>query len=398
MKITVDKLLQSITESEAFSYTVDLAKQFGFSSTAFISGSIGYTLLKVQAAWMALTSDSLKQVAENTFIDTSSGDYLTIKAKSDFDLDRFEATQSEIKTKIYVTDATPETYEIGEIKIKINGKEFYLSEQLNIELDGYYDVYWLSTLYGSVSRPGTSYVPAFTENPIPNCTFSNISQSDGYYTYTAEGQDEETDASLISRCKTKWGSLSGNGPEDLYLYWAKNSTINGELIGVNRIKIEKSLAQAVGIVIMYCALPTEAPSAEILNAIDANIQKYRAICSTVTVQAATEKEIAYTLTVKVNGKAAGGDGLYSAINSIISDYYSTVDIGGTIIDSTSNGYVVYQNIASAIMSLPGVLNVDFISARVNGSTVSTDDIPLDTNEFPVLASDQKNLITINRIS
>lgn len=398
MKITVSKLLESISESEAFSYCVTLAKQFGYSPTAFISGSIGYTLLKVQAACFALISDSLKQVSENTFIDTATADYLTIKAKSDFDIDRSEATQTQIQTKIQVTNATPETYEIGEVKIKINRKEFYLSEQLTISTDGIYDGYFLSTIYGSASRPGTSYVPSFTENPIPNATFVNSSISDGYYIYNAEGQDEETDASLIDRCKSKWGSLSGNGPEDLYLYWAKNTTIGNELTGVTRIKVEKSLAQSVGIVTMFCALADSAPSQAILNAISENIQKYRAICSTVSVEAATEKEIAYVLNVKVNGKAADDGVLEDTISTIISDYFSTVQIGGTIIDSTEVGYVVYQNIASKIMELTGVLNVDFIEARVNGSTVTTDDIPLGSAEFPVSSSLQETLITINRIS
>jgi hypothetical protein len=399
--ITYEKLKQILTESEGFDYVLQLAKMFKLPTTSFLSGSIGYTILKVQGAILAIISDSVSEISKQIYLDTATGEYLTLLASNFFDYTRYPETQTIILPRIATVGATPASYDAESVKIQISGIEFYNTNNFTILADGYLDVSFSSTEYGADTRVATNVLPVFTQNIIANATFSLISNDDGYFSVIENGQDVETDIDLRERCRSKWALLSTLGPEDAYKNWILNTinTNTGAPVDITRIKIDKSTAQSIGNLVIYCASDTGAASAEDLGFVDAVVQKNRCINATVFVDPAIESTFLYSLTVTVNSSAEPDlDLLTASVMKCISDYFTSIDIGGVILVAEDNGYVIYQKIADTIMELPGVENVVCTSLEVDNVLQTNNDVQISINTVPVInATSQYAAINIVRI-
>jgi phage-related baseplate assembly protein len=398
--ITYDKLKQVLTEEQGFNYIKQLAQTFKFPATSFLSGSIGYTLLKIQGAILAIISDSVSEISKQIYLDESSGSYLTLLADNFFDITRYGETQSVINVNIKTEGATPHPYDAESVKISISGIEYYNSEAFSVEADGYVVVEFTSTEYGADTRVATNVMPIFTQNVIGNATFSLIDNENGYFIIISNGQNEETDDDLKIRCRSKWGTLSTLGPEDAYRYWimsAINPNTQGR-VDITRIKIDRSGAQLVGNLVIYCANDTGPASAEDIAAAAAVVDQNRAICSRVFVDPAIASTFIYNLTVTVNSTAEPSNELLTqSIAAAIRSYFSSLDVGGAILNENYKGYVIYSKIVDLIMNIQGVENVTLGDLYVDDVLQTTQDIQIDIYTVAVLDANETDYIIIERV-
>lgn len=401
--ITYEKLKQKITESEGFDYVLNLAKEFKFPTTSFLSGSVGYTVLKIQGAILALISDSISEISKQIYVDESSGAYLTLLADNFFDTTRFGETQTVIEPVIVTAGATPGPKGAETVKIMVGDVEFYNTDAFTIEANNPtgLQVQFTSTDFGADTRVATNIVPVFSQNVIGNATFKLISNDDGYFRTITNGQDEETDTDLKTRCKNKWGLLTTLGPEAAYAYWVMSATraSDGQKVDITRIKIDRSEAQTIGHLVIYCASSTGTASVEDLADADLIVQQKRSINASVHLDQVVESVFLYKLDVTVNSAAEKEDiRLRANILQCIKNYLSTIDIGGVIIDAGEQGYVIFAQIVEDIMTLPGVMNVTINELLVDNVLQTEQDIQIAINKIPTISDvDTTNYMRIIRI-
>lgn len=402
--VNYSKLVETITEEAGYQYVLQLAKTFKYPATSFLPGSIGYTILKTMGAVLSIFSDSTKSITEQLYVDTSSSEFLTLLAKGHFDITRFPETQTVIEPRLTVSTAVPASYDAETITIKVGDVEFFNTEDFSITYEdintiGYKDISFTSTEYGADTRVSTGIIPIFQTNPIANATFQVISNEDGYFGIISEGQDEESDADLAERCSTKFATLSLLGPETAIKSWVLNATdADGNALDVTRVKIDRSEAQSIGNVIIYLANADGYCSDETITYANANVQKYRSICSTVYVEKAHEIDFTYNLIVTVDSTAEQTDSiLKQSIRDAIYAYTSIVPIGGTITTGTY-GYVFLSEVIDRIMDITGVVNVSCTSMVIDAVTrTSNFDVQMQVYDVPKLNANQTDGITLVRI-
>lgn len=398
--ITYDKMKQVLTESEGYDYVLQLAKTFKYPLTSFLSGSIGYTLLKTMGAVVAIMSDSVAALSKQIYVKESSGEYLTLLADNHFDLTRDIATQTIIKPRIVTVGAIPQSYDAESVKIKIGEVEFYNTELFSVVANGTVDVSFTSTDFGEDTRVATNIIPIFSQNIIGNANFQLISNQDGYFTVVSNGQNEETDADLKERCITRFPTLASQGPELAYRNWILSALDqDGIPVDITRIKIDRSAAQSIGSLIIYLASDTGAASTDDIAAANLIVQKYRSINATVYLDPAHETAFVYNLNVKVNGDAAQDDALLrAAILECIKSYTGSLEIGGTVEVAGEPGYVYWSEIVDKIMDITGMVNVTFNSVTVDGVSSTVMDQELDLYEVVTISDVEQTLaISITRV-
>lgn len=154
------------------------------------------------------------------------------------------------------------------------------------------------------------------------------------------GSDEESNASLLSRCQGRWPSLSLNPTDDKIEAWVKQCSIDGTL-GITKIKVGPSTTQA-GYADVIIATSSGAPPGATVTAVQDYLNARDGVSDKATVAGAVNKNInlSGSVTVKssklVEAKAAA-DVNWQA-------YLASLDIGG----DTSG--IVYPNPGVARLS------------------------------------------------
>ncbi len=229
---TLADLLESDDESSALTFLFTQLASLGFPTTNWQSGRVIYTLLKAFARALATSSGLLRDIAAGGLLKLSTGSWLTLLADNYSSpaapVARFPATfaQGQIVLQVSLGNG-PYTITPGQVIVQESiAKHRYLSTNpANVTLAG---------------GPSNTIVPFIAENsgsafnvgpttglilvtPLPGVTASFYVPSGSNSWLTTQGTDEETDASLQSRCRAKWGTVGFLKPSDGYLFLAINT-------------------------------------------------------------------------------------------------------------------------------------------------------------------------------
>jgi hypothetical protein len=182
------------------------------------------------------------------------------------------------------------------------------------------------------------------------------------------GDDKESDESLRLRCTSKWATLAFGQPDDVWYKWATEASEN-----VNRtfVRASETVPGEIDIVV---AGPLGSVSQATLDAVDEVLQPRAVMPSVIVLHNASTKSVALTGTVFVDSAyyASASTNIATALNLAT----SKSPIGGVL-----NGEFPIEILTSAIMSAPGVLDVDLDQ---------TTDISVDWDE--VVVADISGLI------
>lgn len=184
--------------------------------------------------------------------------------------------------------------------------------------------------------------------------FSNTFDTIGNGTLTwltQNGRDQESDDSLVARCKAKWGIL-GAGTRDAYLYWAKTASalVQKAVVFSNYLN---GVPKAGAVTLYICGVNTAADQTTI-NAVNAYIQPKIPIMTELFVGSA--RMVTWTIN-PINVIIRSAFNTTEAKNTILNNinlYIQTLQIGDP-------GYI--SKVICAIVDSPGV--VDATTAQGN---------------------------------
>lgn len=188
--------------------------------TAYQPGSTALTLIEAEAEALADVHTTVGQLGASAFLGEATGDWLTLRAKSTFDLDRILASYTVGTVTLASTVlAGAVTITPGALVISTTGGLLYRSTNttsITVAQAAF------ATVPMRAEGSGTDYNVSLAGATIvtPAAAGLSVSAASGVSWITTTARNEETDAELVTRCRARWATLAvaGCGTRAAYTY------------------------------------------------------------------------------------------------------------------------------------------------------------------------------------
>ncbi|MBV8929443.1 MAG: baseplate J/gp47 family protein [Mycobacteriaceae bacterium] len=292
---------------------------------------MGYTLLRILARSVADWSGTLAQIARGNFLDVASGDWLTRLAKSQYNLDRYQATFAQGTVDVSVAaGAGPYTIAPNQLWVQdaAGTRRFNSANAVAVTLPAGPSTTPIPISF-QAEQPGSAYNLAFgtgivLATPLPGVSVAMHDVGGGQW-LTTQGADQETDAALRVRARSRWATIGLQKTTDAYVFLAMNTP--GVVTQPNRVKINDTNPRGAGTIDIYLAGPAGPLPAADVTTIGAYITTLKSPAADVQVLSATS--LAVTVAARVYYHASYANALSQAAANLTALINQT-PIGGTV--------------------------------------------------------------------
>ena len=358
--MTTYAALQTATTADAYlTQLLATLTANGFPATAWQSGNAGRTLARADAEALAELRAVIADVVKGGFLDTATGDWLTLLAAGLFDLDRIAAT-----------------YAVGEVTLTCSASAgpYNITAAGLVVSDG--TRRWRSTNTGllTLASGGTLTVAVKAESPgiaynvsgslvtvITSPALAGVTVAAVTDWLTTSGAAEETDAALRARCRLRWSTLGRGATDAAYLYLAR--TGHGVEAQVTRAQVVWGPGD--GTLAVYLAGPSGVVSAPNVAIVSSWIAANKPGTDNPTVQSAAAVAVALIAAVTVDA-ASDSTANRALATDALSAYVNGLDIG----EDADIG-----RLYEAIYAAAGVLDADIaqpsVDVSVNDGEIAT---------------------------
>lgn len=339
--IPVTDLLTKITKDQMRTTLVNLLVTLGVRADLWRKGGVASSILTVIAQTAAGFSSVMVDALSSNFLDDASGSWLVLLAYY-----------------VYGVTARPATFATGQYTLTNAGGGVY----------SYAPGQW--TVLNSTTKVTYTNADAIALGSLSSQTFGIIAtvagsagsatpgQIDtlvttmlgvtGTNAAAVVGQDAQSNASLRIACQASLAAQSVRGPRDAY-QWAVTTAVNpstGAVVNIDRVQVVT--ATSTGIVSIYCAAPSGAPTASDLTAAAAAVEKLaRPNGTTANVYSVSTVPDANSITIwaqALPGVTAAA--ITAAAATAVADYLAIYPIGG--LSMGAGGYLFASGIDGVI--------------------------------------------------
>jgi hypothetical protein len=222
--LSIEDLFTPLTQAEVLAFMLSAATTLGLDVTAWQDGQIGREQLVIESQKISDTLSVVQTMNKGVFLDYSASvtpeggpGWLDILAMSEYQTPRIPATFAATLVTFTATNAVANTYAAGTVHLAAGGVTYNNTVALVMPANGTVTILCTADVQGSASTAGAGAIDQIVSPALPGVTCSNAAP--------AIGTDNETNANLVTRCRSKWASLSTEGPAGAYDYNAR--TING---------------------------------------------------------------------------------------------------------------------------------------------------------------------------
>ncbi|MBM6824781.1 baseplate J/gp47 family protein [Veillonella magna] len=314
------------------------------SSVSKIEGTFENDVLASNAIEFGKTEVELEQLYRAAFADTAWGEYLTMRA-AEAGVFRKEAVRAVGVVTVTGNGELP----VGSRFATEAGVVFETIEHVVVRNTATVSVQAVIAGVGGNVMPGT-----ITEIPASIPGISGVTNT----LATANGYDEETDASLLARYLLHVRTPGTTGNATHYLEWALS------VPGVGSAKIIPAWNGPNTVKVIVVDANRDAAPEELLTKVATYIESVRPIGARVTVVSARKKMI--DISVKITGRADK-----AAVEADIIEYFKNI----------TTTYVSAAKIGDILFHTVGV--DDYTSLTLNGEQGN---LELATDELPVLGT------------
>lgn len=311
-------LISAPTASEAFSRLISLAKAVGFPVTSWATKSVARVILHLVSQASEQFGSIVTGLAKSAFRSTAQGQWLDLLAEEVFGISRNLATNAVVTATLHNSGGSPVTVGASDLYLSAGGLLFRNTVGGTVPAGGSLDLTWRA------EHPGTSYNldSSALEGLVTPLAGITITASSGWL--TTQAVDDETDASLATRCGEQWSTLGASGSAPAYAYNAKLASSE-----VTRTRVYEHTPSA-GWVTLYLAGPAGPVTLTTANTVKAWIetQGRRPMCVGLVVDPAGTHTITVTGTVKV--KAGLVPTARAAVAAAFAELQSNTDFGGVV--------------------------------------------------------------------
>lgn len=340
MAYSLADLLDPPTEAETRDALLAALVSLGFPVSSWASGGAGRTLVQAFSRVLADVLALVGTVARAGLLDLSPGtdpgspgDWLTLFAASHYGLVRRAATFAEVRVRLTAASgAGPYTIAPGALWARSSGgRRYNITNTVNVTVSAgpsTVDVTLRAELAGAAGNLGLGTVLSL-ETPLPGVTAATVESSGGSGTAMAvAGADQERDAALRARCRSRWATIGLQHTAAAYDALARQVPSVGDpaVSLVTRTKVDDTNPRGAGTVDVWIAGdagPLDAPEEA---AVRAYLLARKSVTADLQVQNATAVPVNVTATIYVRDNAAAKADAEARITAAI----NAVPIGGTV--------------------------------------------------------------------
>ncbi len=336
----------------------------GCPITAWQTGNPLRSLVRADATALADVHAVVRAIGAAAFLDDAEGDWLTLLARSKFDVTRTAGVACVGRVQVSVASgAGPYTITAGGLLVSDGARRWRSTNASAVTITSAAT----TTIEVQAEAAGTAYnvangaITTIVSPAYAGVTVTNPAIGGGPW-YTTAGAAEETDALLRQRCRDKWGTLGRGANDTAYRYWART----GHIYEAQVTRAAVVWGSGDGTVTVYIAGPTSAiTDSAVTAAVQSWVDLNNPGTDTVTVTPATgvTVTIAGTITVRAASDSTANRTLAT---DAIAAYFAGLEIGDD---------VDLAAIHDAIYAARGVVDVDLTSP--------TDDVAINNDQIAV---------------
>ena len=353
--LSVLALLAAQTADQIFDLTLGVARVLGLPVTSWRVGDPTRTLFRAQAEQLATRDAVQADYAATAFLETATGEFLTVRASDTYGVTRTEATYA--TSTVTLVNAGGGFFELDSAGLVVSstatGATFQNQSPVTIEP--------LSTVEVSMVAQAAGSAGSVAEDDIDTI----VSPALAGVTVTAStaglGADEQSDPGLREQCLATLGALSPAGPADAYEFVARSAELTG-IDGVTRARADGDSSDGTGLV--YVATATAGLDAPSIAAIQAAVDEWaQPLCTDATVATGLPQTINITMVLTPASPLS-----QTLIEQTLTIYLAGVDLGGVVARS------------AIIAEVHRVLGAALVTMTVSAPAA---DVTLAADRFPV---------------
>lgn len=367
----MNELMRPLSVEECRDFIYETLATRGAQTSSWKPGAVVRTIIYALAIMAAAFSRLQVLVARSSFLDWSSGAWLTLVARQVYGVIRHEGTFAE--GRVLATNSGGGIYHLdpGDLIVRsVEGREFRNTEAVSIPAStANVSIPIRAVEIGSEGGAEANTITLMT-TPLPGVTVTNPA--------AVVGTDPETDEQLRARCRASLGSLSPNGPRDAYIYVATTSQRDdGSEIGVTRVETIPDGYGNLDVLVATASGPLGPSDLDIVT--DRIKRLVEPIGVNATVKNADPLTIDITYELWLRRSSMDNVQVASRVEEFLRSWLAGIRIGGQKIPPSTQGYVYASAIEAAIaQALEGEQIV-----RIDVTTPAAD-VLVDADEAPQL--------------
>lgn len=343
--IDISDLITPLTADQVFNTLVANLVMLGVPANTWRKGGAYSTILRVTAVLYAGFTVAMTNAIRAAFLPTASGVWLTLLAFYVFNVVRpaaAAATGSLTVTNIGGGLYGPFT--AGQLQfLNAATKQVYANTATVTLSPGTSQTVAVACIVtGTVGNANPGDV-SLLQTPLQGVSCTNAA--------AIVGQDAMGDDDLRALCTAKLGTLNNGGPRGAYVYAVRAALNAGLPVNINRVQV--SAFSSTGVVNVWLASPSGAPSAGDLAAAAASIENLaRPDGVTVNVLAASTVPVTTALTLYSTGaNAVTAATLQAAAETALTNAFAVYAIGGRTKPPSLQGYLFAAYVRGIAMAV-----------------------------------------------
>ncbi len=370
--LTLGALLKTTSVKDALQLEIDILQSLGFNATSWQEGSVQLTFLEMGATLYSNLTDVTAAITSFGFNSTSTADALTLFSDSNYDNQRFTATNT-VGTIDHITivGAGPYSIIIGQLVVQddVNGFTYRNTTAGTFTSGSTVSLVYQAEEAGAAKDVSNNTITTLN-TPLAGVSVNNPGPGGGATWVTGSGIDSEADADLRVRNTTRWATLTGTAPSDFYNNVVRNSTA-----AITRSTVDESNPRGPGTVDIYIAGPLGAVGTTEQTTAQTAVSARRPVTSDPDVLLPSNVSIAFAATVFITA-ALDTTAERAAIEQALTDYINGQEIGGT--DFGSGGVIPFAIVSQTVTDFASVQNITWTSPLI--------DTPMAPNELALVGS------------
>lgn len=347
---SVSDLITPKTADALFEEGLAVAQAEGLPTTAWQAGSVPRTLLKADATALADLHSTQAAIAKGAFLDDAEGAWLTLHAASRFQVTRVAATFTEGVISVTVASgAGPHTISPAGLLVSDGTRRWRSTNTSAVTVTSASPTNITVRAEGSGSAYGVvnGTITILVSPALAGMSVNNPIYASGTWV-TLSGADEESDASVRTRCRARWSTRGRGANLDAYVYWA---TTCPDASTITRAKAVPGSGD--GTLVVYVAQATAVPGSGQVAAVQAWVDAQKPVTDTPTVTAATAATTTVSGTVRFSAATYDTTAARTAIENAVTSYI-TGRAFGDVVDLGAIYHAIYGATA-------GIADVDLLN-------------------------------------
>lgn len=297
----------------------------GFPVDSWGDGGAARSLVRADAAALAVTEQTVADLALGAYGQTATGDWLTLFAASRFALTRVAATYAEGVVQLTVASgAGPFAIAAGGLLVSDGTLRWRSTNTVtvNISSAAVASITVRAEIAGTGGNAANNTITSILSPALPGVTCGNPVIGVTSTWLSASAIDAESDAALLARCVARWATLGSGFTRAAVEYWCLSAELAGVNAGCTRVAFAAPAGD--GSYTVYVAGASGVLASPAVAAVQAELDIRKPITDTPTVVAAAASTITCAGTVRFKSAATAAEQI--AVTEAIATYVNALDM------------------------------------------------------------------------